>query len=185
MKQYTQREFIKICIANGFYYSRHNGDHAIYVNDKGRHISIPSNLECAIARRLIKENNLEVDIKKLKRKKKMDNYNYPMGADTPDAPWNQVDNPEREIEVLVSVTLSKTFKVKVSDYTITDSGKDEDGDYFEDIDYSECDLKGAVEEQVVLPHKAWDYIAPKSKKETNAIFDLKGWTVDDFEVIEE
>lgn len=68
MRQYTQREFIKICIANGFYYSRHNGDHAIYVNDRGRHMSIPSSLECIIARRLVKENNLEVDIKKLKKR---------------------------------------------------------------------------------------------------------------------
>lgn len=70
MKQFTQREFIKICIANGFYYSRHNGDHAIYVNNKKRHISIPLNLECVVARRLIKENNLEIDIKKLKRRRK-------------------------------------------------------------------------------------------------------------------
>ena len=183
MRQYTQREFIKIVVKNGFHYSRHNGDHAIYVNDKGRHISIPKNLECVIARRLIKENNLITDIKRKKKKKIMDNYNYPMGADTKDAPWNQVDNPEREIEVTVSVTLSKTVKIKVSDYEITDSGKDEDGEYFEDINYSNCDLKGAVEEQIVLPQKAWDYIAPKSKKEVNAIFDLKGWNVDDFEVI--
>lgn len=68
MRQYTSREFIKIVEFNGFYYNRHNGDHAIYVNDKGRHISIPNHLECVIARRLIKENCLEVDIKKLKRK---------------------------------------------------------------------------------------------------------------------
>ena len=115
----------------------------------------------------------------------MDNYNYPMGADTKDAPWNQVDNPEREIEVTVSVTLSKTVKIKVSDYEITDSGKDEDGEYFEDIDYSNCDLKGAVEEQIVLPQKAWNYIVPKTKKDVKAISDLKGWNVDDFEVIEE
>ena len=27
----------------------------------------------------------------------MDNYNYPMGADTKDAPWNQVDNLESVI----------------------------------------------------------------------------------------
>ena len=67
--------------------------------------------------------------------------NYPMGANTPNAPWNQVDNPESEIEVTVSVTLSKTVKIKVSDYKITDSGRDEDGEYFEDIDYSDCDLK--------------------------------------------
>lgn len=60
MKQYTQREFIRIVRRNGFTYNRHNGDHAIYVNEKGRHISIPQKLECVIARRLIKENNLIV-----------------------------------------------------------------------------------------------------------------------------
>ena len=64
MRQYTSREFIKIVEFNGFYYRRHNGDHAIYVNDKGKHISIPKNLECVIARRLIKENNLIIDIKR-------------------------------------------------------------------------------------------------------------------------
>ena len=69
MRQYTSREFIKIVESNGFYYDRHNGDHAIYVNDKGRHISIPKNLECVIARRLIKENNLVTDIKRRRKKK--------------------------------------------------------------------------------------------------------------------
>ena len=66
MRQYTSREFIKIVEFNGFYYNRCRGDHAIYVNDKGRHISIPKNLECVIALRLIKENNLEVNIKRRK-----------------------------------------------------------------------------------------------------------------------
>lgn len=67
MRQYTSREFIRIVKNNGFQYSRHNGDHAIYVNDKGRHISIPKNLECVIARRLIKENNLDTNLKKKKK----------------------------------------------------------------------------------------------------------------------
>lgn len=111
---------------------------------------------------------------------------YPPGAEhDPNAPWNQADNPEREIEVTVSVTLSKTVKIKVSDYEITDSGKDEDGEYSENIDYSDCDLKGAVEEQIVLPQKAWNYIAPETKKDVRAISDLKDWNVDDFEVIGE
>ena len=109
----------------------------------------------------------------------MDNYNYPMGADTKDAPWNQVDNPEREIEVTVSVTLSKTVKIKVSDYEITDSGKDEDGEYFEDIDCSNCDLKSAVEEQIVLPQTAHMYVKSNPKVRE----DLSNWCVDDFEVI--
>lgn len=67
MKQYTQLEFIRIVKKNGFSYSRYRGDHAIYVNDKGRHISIPHRLESVIALRLIKENNLDVNIKKRRK----------------------------------------------------------------------------------------------------------------------
>lgn len=63
MKQYTQKEFIRIIKRNGFSYDRHKGDHAIYVRE-GRHISIPHKLECVIARRLIKENNLDINIKR-------------------------------------------------------------------------------------------------------------------------
>lgn len=111
----------------------------------------------------------------------MDNYNYPLGADTKDAPWNQADNPEREIEVTVSVTLSKTVKIKVSDYEITDSGKDEDGEYFEDIDYSKCDLKRAVEEQITLPQDAYKYV--KGEFNNDQRNDLEGWDVDDFEIV--
>ena len=58
MEQYTSREFTKIVQENGFKYARSKGSHFIYINDKGRHISIPKRLECVIARRLIKENNL-------------------------------------------------------------------------------------------------------------------------------
>ena len=107
------------------------------------------------------------------------NYDYQCGTDGPNAPWNQVDNPERKIEVTVSVTLSKTVKIKVSDYEITDSGKDEDGEYFEDIDCSNCDLKSAVEEQIVLPQSAHMY----AKSNPKVHEDLSNWCVDDFEVI--
>ena len=107
------------------------------------------------------------------------NYDYPCGTDEPNAPWNQGDNPEREIDVTVSVTLSKTVKIKVSDYEIIDSGKDEDGEYFEDIDCSNCDLKSAVEEQIVLPQSAHMYIKSNPKVHE----DLSNWCVDDLEVI--
>ena len=71
MKQYTQTEFIRIVKRNGFLYKRHSGDHAIYVNNKGRHISIPYKLESVIARRLIKENNLDINIKRKKNDPKL------------------------------------------------------------------------------------------------------------------
>lgn len=60
MKQYTQNELIKICKKNGFSYNRTKGSHSIFINDEGRHISIPLHLNATIARRLIKENNLEL-----------------------------------------------------------------------------------------------------------------------------
>ena len=116
----------------------------------------------------------------------MDNYNYPCGTDGPNAPWNQVDNPEREIEVTVSVTLSKTVKIKVSDYEITDSGKDEDGEYFEDIDYSDCNLMRAVKEQIYLPQDAGQLIeslAIETVKAKDMVKDLSNWNVDDMEVV--
>lgn len=58
MKQFKTKEFIKLVERNGFHYVRHSGGHAIYYNDNGEHISIPKKIECVIARRLIKENNL-------------------------------------------------------------------------------------------------------------------------------
>ena len=117
----------------------------------------------------------------------MNNYNYPLGADTPDAPWNQTDNPEKEIEVMVSITLSKTLKIKVSDYTITDSGKDEDGNYFETIDYSDCNLEEEVENQIYLPQEAGKIISEAVYRgipvnPTHAE-DLSNWNVDEFECI--
>jgi predicted RNA binding protein YcfA (HicA-like mRNA interferase family) len=110
MKQFTHREFVRVVVANGFYYDRHNGDHAIYLNEKGRHISIPLKLESVIARRLIKENNLEIDIKKLKKRRKMDNL--PLGASNdPRAPFNEpLDVKHKRF---VSVTISYYDEVEL------------------------------------------------------------------------
>ena len=96
----------------------------------------------------------------------MNNYDYPMGADIPDAPWNQVDPEPRKIEVTVSITLSKTVEVEVTDYT---AEEDYDGDGYHGIsyDYSECDLEQAVRDQVTLP---------------NSVGEFNDWIEDDFAV---
>ena len=96
----------------------------------------------------------------------MDNYNYPMGADTPDAPWNQVDPEPRKIEVTVSITLSKTVEVEVTDYT-AEEDYDEDGYNGINYNYSECDLEQAVRDQVTLP---------------NSVGEFNDWVEDDFAV---
>ena len=83
---------------------------------------------------------------------------YPAGAEfDPRAPWNEVELPPKEVEVTISAIVSKTIKVPVRDYTIDEEGN---------IDFSECDLKKAVEENIRLPN-------------------INGWDLDNFEVIPE
>lgn len=124
----------------------------------------------------------------------MDNYNYPMGSDTSSAPWNQVEYPEKEIEVTVSITLSKTLKINVDDYEV-EEGRDEDGEYYSDINFDNCDLKKAVREQYTLPNELASFTTEMFNQDLNlkavgmprylkeAIEDCKGWTVDEMECV--
>lgn len=112
-----------------------------------------------------------------------DNYNYPEGADSPSAPWNQ-DQKAKELEVTVSVTLSKTVKILVDDYTNLGVVTDEDGNKYEDIDYSECDLKKAVKDQIYLPQDAGKILQNSEVSALESIADdFSDWEVDDFEVV--
>lgn len=120
--------------------------------------------------------------------------NYPLMSQTEwdSAPFNMndlEDNEPQEIEVTVSMTLSKTVKIKVTDYEFTVS-KDEDNNPIIDYDFSQCDLKEAVKKQVSLPSDTYDrlsnvVILSEDNKSIKALQDLKDWTVDDFEVIPE
>ena len=84
------------------------------------------------------------------------NSNYPpmSQSEWDSAPWNEVELPPKDVEVTVSITLSKTMKVPVTDYIIDDEG----------IDFSRCDLNKAVED-------------------SGHLLNFKDWHVDDFEVI--
>lgn len=44
------------------------------------------------------------------------NYDYPEGADTPDAPWNQIDLPKKQFEAYISCSLSKDITINSNDY---------------------------------------------------------------------
>ena len=60
MKQWKIKEFLRVLKKNGYTYSRHNGDHYIYVSRNGRHISVPQKPVDVIIRRLIKEHELNI-----------------------------------------------------------------------------------------------------------------------------
>lgn len=87
------------------------------------------------------------------------NSNYPpmSQSDWDRAPWNEVEQPPKDVEVTISAIVSKTIKVPVRDYIIDEEGN---------IDFSECDLKKAVEENIRLPN-------------------INGWDLDNFEVVPE
>lgn len=62
MRQWGRSEFIKMLERNGYYYDRNNGSHSIYKNKDGNHITVPYKIEAPIAKRLIKENNLNIEL---------------------------------------------------------------------------------------------------------------------------
>ena len=106
--------------------------------------------------------------------------NYPPGAaNDPRAPYNEPLVEGREVEVTISLTISKTVKVAVTDYEYFEGERDEDGYNPPCYDYSNCDLKAAVKEQIYLPHEVHKHMLEGTQLKK----DLEGWIVDDFEVI--
>lgn len=100
------------------------------------------------------------------------NGNYPAGAQyDPNAPWNEPEIEYKEVEVTISLTISKTTKITVPDVRNLDSSI----------------LKEAVKEQIVLPHEVEiiKAISNESALDKRVIEDLSNWIVDDFEVVEE
>ena len=92
---------------------------------------------------------------------------YPAGAEyDPKAPWNQVEPKSKKVEVTVSITLSKTVEVEVTDYT-AEEDIDEENNHNIIYDFSECNLEQAVRNQILLP---------------NDIEEFNSWTEDDFAV---
>ena len=71
-----------------------------------------------------------------------DNYNYPMGADNENAPWNQREQEEREFKVCISQTLSKSTTICTNDYAM--EYEEETGNYR--ISTSDTQWKEALED---------------------------------------
>ena len=136
-----------------------------------------------------------------------DNYNYPIGADTPDAPWNQSDPEPIEVEVTISQSLSRSTTIEVHDYTIKEW---EDTEYIKeegisrtrkgiDYDFSDSDLKEAYEIQEYTIPELLEYLksylindiaqcveGSSRKKLLQCILKgCEGWNVDETEVIQE
>lgn len=64
MLEWTTDNFCKMLRKNGYHLKKKGGkgSHSVYVNEAGNIISVPLRIRCVIARRLIKENNLNIDL---------------------------------------------------------------------------------------------------------------------------
>lgn len=64
MTEWDTDDFIRMVKKNGYRLvkGRGNGSHSVYQNEAGNHISIPLRIKAVIARRLIKENNLNINL---------------------------------------------------------------------------------------------------------------------------
>ena len=110
-----------------------------------------------------------------------------MTVDGIDAPWNQSDPPEKEVEVTICMSISKTVKILVDDYEVYENGLV--------TSFANCDLYKAVTDQVTLPtnlpymvetlfKEDLDLKAAKMPKYLKyALEDCKDWDINDFEVI--
>lgn len=123
-----------------------------------------------------------------------DNYNYPMGADTPSAPWNQPCDPGPvELNVEVTMCLSHRTTVQTTNY---DDSTDEEGYTERDFHDSASDIQEYYEKQ----HKSIPQLLGELAKYINGelhsgglssmrrqeleemLDDCNGWEVNDLEI---
>lgn len=121
---------------------------------------------------------------------------YPPGAEFDlNAPYNQTELPEREFNVTISQTLSKTVTVLTNDYSL-EVNCGEDGIY-EVCDTSDTAWKKAYEDnfhtpvqlikilKLVLEENKKKGIVFKTEGYTNDLIEeCEDWCVDDYEIIE-
>lgn len=110
------------------------------------------------------------------------NYDYPCGADGPNAPWNKTENAEKNFFVEITQTLTKKAIVSTNDYNIIeDYDEEDDGEgncitvTCNSIDTSDTDWKEAY----LKEHLTLDVLLKECKellsdiKETGHIISFK------------
>jgi len=120
-----------------------------------------------------------------------DNYHYPMGADTPDAPWNQIDPEPVTRECEVTVVMSKKMDIDTIDYYIDD----EDGypriepmhNWTEDYRNQYNGIQGLLGKLIEYIDKDLqrDNLASDQRQELKFLRDeAAGWDIDDLDINE-
>ena len=118
-----------------------------------------------------------------------DNYNYPPGADTPDAPWNRQDIPEINVDCDMTVILVKPAVPVVTDqYTKDESGYTEITDGGLDLikrykqqHFSITDMLSELK-QYITDEISTDIPASRRQRLTDMLDDCQNWQIEDVDV---
>jgi len=103
---------------------------------------------------------------------------YPAGAEfDPSAPWNEEEPKYRSVAVDVTLTLHKKVMIDINENNLREEYSKRHG---RTLRYQGVDLDQEVHAQVVLPHEAHFYVQGNTDKGKQAIEDLRGWDVDEF-----
>lgn len=111
------------------------------------------------------------------------NYDYPEGADTPEAPWNIEDLPEKNFAITVSCSLSKDTEVVSNNY-------DETGFYgagsLNEPWNAYTDNEDTVEKIIEFAKKCAEFMLNKKNYSIKSKYELSrmirscsGWNVDE------
>jgi hypothetical protein len=114
------------------------------------------------------------------------------------APFNEKPIPEKEFEVCITQTLSKTVKVNTNKYLL-DEGIDEDGHRYSDVDTSDTNWKEVYKDNHYTPleliEKFRDFLKStlqdplggtlKYAHRVMLIEECENWIEDETEIVEE
>lgn len=95
----------------------------------------------------------------------------------------QTKKQPKQLSVTISMCISKTVDIWVDDYDVKITGIDEDNFPIEVIDISTCNLTKTVEEQVLLPNKAYSQLDVYDSLSADNYDALKDWQVDDLIIV--
>lgn len=111
------------------------------------------------------------------------NYDYPVGADTPYAPWNIKDPPEKNFAIAVSCSLSKDTEVTTSNYD--EYGNNGGGTLLEPYNEYICSEK-TIKQIIDFAKEAAQYFLANKNFKIRPKCTLKmladsceGWTIDE------
>lgn len=117
-----------------------------------------------------------------------DNYNYPPGADTPDAPWNEVEVPEIEVDAEVTVLMKATVRVFTDNYSMDCDGNVDLHDGYTDIERLVKEQHKSIPEllaelgKYICGEMAGDISARRRQDLESMLADCEAWSQEDLEI---